>query len=280
MKKFAHHRADVNGIRMHYVIGGTGDPVLLIHGFPQTWYEWRHIMPALADRFTVIAPDYRGAGHTSRPVSGYDKRTMAEDMHELVQSLGFGKTAIVGHDIGLMIAYAYAAAFREETSRLVVMDSGLPGTQCFDIISQDPRVWHFGFHGVRDLPEMLVAGRERRYLQYFFQDPARLYNSDAFHEHDIVEFVNAYSAPGALRAGFELYRAFAVDADYNRHTIPDKLAMPVLAMGGQYSTSGPHVENMMREVALDVRGVRVPNAAHWLAEENPAFVIEELLKFF
>ena len=236
-------------------------------------------MPALADRFTVIAPDYRGAGHTSRPVSGYDKRTMAEDMHELVRSLGFGKTAIVGHDIGLMIAYAYAAAFREETSRLVVMDSGLPGTQRFDIISRDPRVWHFGFHGVRDLPEMLVAGRERRYLRYFFQDPARLYNSDAFHEHDIVEFVNAYSAPGALRAGFELYRAFAVDADYNRQTIPDKLAMPVLAMGGQYSTSGPHVENMMREVALDVCGVCVPNAAHWLAEENPAFVIEALLKF-
>jgi hypothetical protein len=113
---------------------------------------------------------------------------------------------------------------------------------------------------------MLVAGRERRYLRYFFQDPARLYNSNAFHQHDIVEFVNAYSAPGPLRAGFELYLAFAVDADYNRHTIPDKLAMPVLAISRQYSTSGPHIENMMREVALDVCGVCVPNAAQWLAD--------------
>ncbi|WP_394828780.1 alpha/beta fold hydrolase [Pendulispora albinea] len=274
---FRHHKADVNGVRLHYVVAGRGDPVVLLHGFPQTWYEWRAIIPALAERFTVIAPDYRGAGHSSRPVDGYDKRTMAEDIRQLVRHLGFDRAAIVGHDIGLMVAYAYAAAYREATTKLVVMDAPLPGTNVWERIRVDPRVWHFAFHGTRDVPELLVAGKEREYLSLFYD--ARIYNPAAFTVADIDEFVRAYTAPGAMRAGFELYRAFPQDARDNQESMRTPLAMPVLAMGGAHSTSGPLIGEMMREVATDVTSVIVPESAHWLAEENPAHVIEHLLKF-
>lgn len=277
MTEVRHHKADVNGVRLHYVIAGRGEAVVLLHGFPQTWYEWRKVIPALADRFTVIAPDYRGAGHSSRPVSGYDKRTMAEDIRQLVHQLGFERAAIVGHDIGLMVAYAYAASYPAETTKLVVMDAPLPGTKVWDRLSTDPRVWHFAFHGARDIAELLVAGKERDYLTLFYD--ARIYDPSAFTRADIDEYVRAYAAPGAMRAGFELYRAFPQDVRDNTELMRARLGMPVLAMGGAHSTSGPLIEEMMREVADDVTGVIVPEAAHWLAEERPELVIDRLRAF-
>jgi pimeloyl-ACP methyl ester carboxylesterase len=277
MVSFKHHKADVNGVRIHYVIAGRGDAVVLLHGFPQTWHEWRKIIPALADRFTVIVPDYRGAGHSSRPVGGYDKRTMAEDIRQLVHHLGFDRATIVGHDIGLMVAYAYAAAYPTETTKLVVMDAPLPGTKVWDRLSVDPRVWHFAFHGARDVAELLVAGKEREYLTLFYD--ARIYDPSAFTTADIDAYVRAYATPGAMRAGFELYRAFPQDVHDNKELMRVRLELPVLAMGGAHSTSGPLVEEMMREVANDVTGALVPDAAHWLAEENPEFVVGHLLSF-
>jgi pimeloyl-ACP methyl ester carboxylesterase len=277
MADLRRHKADVNGVRLHYVAAGNGEPVVLVHGFPQTWYEWRRIIPALAERFTVIAPDYRGAGHSSRPVTGYDKRTMATDLRELVRHLGFERAAIVGHDIGLMVAYSYAAQFPEATSKLVAVDAPLPGTKVWDRISVDPRVWHFAFHGARDVAEMLVFGRERPYLQAFFNARSFVPVSDA----DLDVYVSAYSAPGAMRAGFELYRAFDQDAADNRAALErnGKLTVPVLAVGGEISTSGELVEEMMREVAEHVTGVRVPGTAHWVAEENPEAFLAALLDF-
>jgi len=205
-----HGMADIEpGLRLHYVTAGEGErTIVLLHGFPQTWWQWHHLIPALVGAgFKVVAPDYRGAGHSWRPLGGYDERTMAGDIHRLLRvHLGLkGSIVMVGHDIGLMIAYAYAQAHADELSHLVVMDAPIPGTAVFDRLRADPRVWHFAFHGARDVPEMLVAGRERPYLQAFYD--ARCFDPSAIGEADLDLYASAYSAPGAMRAGFELYRA-------------------------------------------------------------------------
>jgi pimeloyl-ACP methyl ester carboxylesterase len=271
------------GLRLHFATAGTGErTIVLLHGFPQTWREWHRVIPGLLDAgFRIVAPDYRGAGHSSRPLAGYDKRTMAQDIHRLLREhLKIeGSVAMVGHDIGLMVAYAYAQAYRDEVSHLAVLDAPLPGTGVFDRLRADPRVWHFAFHSARDVPEMLVAGREREYLRAFFD--VRLFNPAAIDESDFAAYVSAYSAPGAMRAGFELYRAFDQDSDDNRESLRrnGKLSIPVLAVGGAASTTGPLMAEMMREVADNVTGFRVPNTAHWIAEENPSALTVELLKF-
>lgn len=281
---FTHGMADIEpGLRLHYVVAGEGArTIVLLHGFPQTWWEWRRVIPDLVNAgFRVVAPDYRGAGHSWRPLGGYHKRTMAEDIHRLLrQHLQIqGPIALVGHDIGLMVAYAYAQAYRTEVSQLVVVDAPLPGTSVFNRLRADPRVWHFAFHGARDVAEMLVAGRERQYLQAFFD--ARIFDPSAIRDHDLDVYASAYAAPGAMRAGFELYRAFDQDAEDNRDALErnGKLTVPVLAVGGTTSTSGPLVEEMMREVAEDVTGLRVAGAAHWIPEENPAALGRALVDF-
>lgn len=279
-----HAMADIeSGLRLHFVTAGQGArSIVLLHGFPQTWWQWHRVIPALVEGgLRVVAPDYRGAGHSWRPPSGYDKQTMAEDIHRLLRRhlRVQGPVVLVGHDIGLMIAYAYAQAHRDEVSRLVVVDAPLPGTAVFDRLRTDPRVWHFAFHGARDVAEMLVAGRERQYLQAFFN--ARCFDPSAISEGDLDIYVSAYAAPGAMRAGFELYRAFDRDAEDNRAVLRrnGKLTIPVLAMGGATSTSGPLVEEMMREVAEHVAGLRVPGTAHWIAEENPQAFGSAVLEF-
>jgi pimeloyl-ACP methyl ester carboxylesterase len=279
-----HGMADIeSGLRLHYVTAGHGsDTVVLLHGFPQTWWEWRKAMPALIEAgYRVVAPDYRGAGHSSRSAAGYDKRTMAGDIHRLLrQHLDVSdRIILVGHDIGLMVAYAYAQAYRDEVSHLAVIDAPLPGTAVFDRLRTDPRVWHFAFHAARDVAEMLVAGRERLYLQAFFN--ARIFNPSAIGPDDLDVYVNAYSAPGAMRAGFELYRAFDRDAEENRASLQrnGKLTIPVLAVGGTISTSGSLVAEMMREVAINVTEYRVPQTAHWVPEENASAFSPALLEF-
>jgi pimeloyl-ACP methyl ester carboxylesterase len=276
--------ADIEpGLRLHYVTAGEGDrTVVLLHGFPQTWWEWRLIIPHLLTAgYRVVAPDYRGAGYSWRPHSGYDKQTMAGDIQKLIrQHLGItGPLAVAGHDIGLMVAYAYAQAYRAEVSHLIVMDAPLPGTAVFDRIRSDPRVWHFAFHGVRDIPEMLVAGRERQYLQAFFN--ARVFNTSIFEDNDLDIYTDAYAAPGAMRAGFELYRAFDKDTEDNRDSLRrnGKLAIPVLAVGGAVSTTGPLMAEMMREVADNVTGIRIAATGHWIAEENPSALTVHLMEF-
>jgi pimeloyl-ACP methyl ester carboxylesterase len=281
---WTHGMADVEpGLRLHYVMAGEAErTIVLLHGFPQTWWEWHLVIPSLVDAgFRVVAPDYRGAGHSWKPAGGYDKRTVADDIHRLLtEHLRIEEPfALVGHDIGLMVAYAYAQAHRDDVSHLVVMDAPLPGTDVFDRLRSDPRVWHFAFHSARDVAEMLVAGREREYLQYFYN--ARCFDPSAISEADLDIYTSAYAAPGAMRAGFELYRAFDQDVEDNRYALKrnGQLTMPVLAVGGATSTSGPLVEEMMREVAIDVTGVRITRAAHWIAEENPAAFTSALLDF-
>ncbi|MDW5265518.1 MULTISPECIES: alpha/beta fold hydrolase [Acidobacteriaceae] len=271
------------GLRLHYVLAGEGErTIVLLHGFPQTWWEWRHVIPNLVSAgFRVIAPDYRGAGNSSRPAGGYDKRTMAGDIHRLLREhLQIqGPVALVGHDIGLMVAYAFAEMFRDEVSHLVVMDAPLPGTSVFDKLRVDPRVWHFAFHGARDVPEMLVAARERQYLQLFYN--SRIFDPSAISEDDLDIYTSAYSAVGAMRAGFELYRAFDQDGLDNRSALAQngKLQIPVLALFGAISNTSVGVEVMMREVAENVRGLQISQSGHWIAEENPEELTEALETF-
>ncbi|MBV8212920.1 MAG: alpha/beta hydrolase [Verrucomicrobia bacterium] len=271
------------GLRIHYVTAGRAErTIVLLHGFPQTWWEWRHVIPLLVEPgYQVVAPDYRGAGNSSRPLDGYDKRTMAKDIRALLREhLRLeGPVVMVGHDLGLMVAYAYTQTYRDEVSHLVVMDAPLPGTAVFDRLRSDPRIWHFAFHGARDIPEMLVAGREREYIQAFIN--ARTFDPSAVTAEGIDVYVSAYSLPGAMRAGFEVYRAFDRDIADNREALKQngKLTVPVLAVYGSISNTGRGVEEMMREVANDVTGVRIPDTAHWIAEENPAFFAAVLVEF-
>ena len=281
-RTFKHQTANVNGIKIHYVAGGTGkNAIVLLHGFPQTWYEWRGIMPALAKDYTVIAVDLRGAGDSDKPNAGYDKRTMASDVRELVRKLGFAQINLVGHDIGLMVAYAYAAQYPFEVKRLAVIDAPLPGTKIFEQISHDPRAWHFGFNSDVEFATELVKGREGIYLQHFFDRFAA--NKNAITKAEADQYTRAYSQPNSMRFAFEWYRAFTQDTKDNGELMKARLKMPILAMNGEAQAPGQmesYVAVMMREVADDVRGEVVPNAGHWLAEESPAFLVARLLTFF
>ena len=275
-----HHIAVVNGVQIHYVIGGHGDPVVLLHGWPATWYEWRHVMPALAKNYTVIAPDLRGLGDSSKPLTGYDGKTVAEDIHQLVAKLGFKTIFLVGHDIGSQIAYSYAAAHPTEVKRLVVIDYTFSG---FAPPGKMPTWWSV-FHQVPDIPEALVEGKELMYLSWFYHNLA--YNPAAITQADINEFVSHYSAPGGMRTGFEYYRAFPQDAIENQNYSKTKLTMPVLAVGGSYyPVFGGNVTSnsalyAMKTLAQNVRGMQVPNSGHWIPEEQPEVIIKLLDSFF
>jgi pimeloyl-ACP methyl ester carboxylesterase len=270
---FSHRTATVNGIQMHYVMGGQGDPVVLVHGWPQTWYEWRHVMPALAKNYTVIAPDLRGLGESSKPISGYDGKTTAEDIHQLVTKLGFNDIFLVGHDFGVQVAYSYAAAHPNEIKRLVILDVPVAGIGPGGNITG---LWWAQFHNVRDIPEMLVAGHEREYLTWFYRYSC---NPAAITEEDIDEYVSHYSSPGGMRAGFEYYRALSDDIKQNKEYSMVKLPMPVLVLGGECSFGDAALDSM-RLLATDVRGSVIPNTGHWIPEERPEFLADQLFKFF
>jgi pimeloyl-ACP methyl ester carboxylesterase len=277
---FSHHMAAVNGIQIHYVIGGHGDPVVLLHGWPETWYAWHHVMPALAKNHTVVVPDLRGLGDSSKPSTGYDGKTVAEDMHQLVTQLGFKSIFLVGHDIGTQVAYSYAAAHPAEVKKLVVMELTIPG---FPPPGRMP-IWWGIFHQVPDVPEALVQGKEMMYLSWFFR--GLTYNPSAITQADVDEYVSHYSSPGGLRAGFEYYRAFPQDAIQNQNYSKTKLTMPVLALGGAFipvlggNITMPSIIYGMKILAQNVQGVTVPNSGHFIPEEQPKFVINQLFKFF
>ena len=273
-----HHTTAVNDVRLHYVTAGAGDPVVLLHGWPETWYQWRRIIPALAERYSVIAPDMRGLGDSSRPATGYDKRSVAADIYELVHKLGFERILLVGHDWGGPVAYAYASAHPEDVRRLAILDVAIPGAGLEQIPQAGPRggLWHISFHGVRDLPEALISGRERTYLTWFYRTA---YDPTAISEEAIDEYVRCYASPGGLRAGFEYYRAIWQDVEHNRENAKTKLRMPVLALGGDRGF-GAATKGSLEALADDVRGGVIERCGHWISEEQPERLVEELLAFF
>jgi pimeloyl-ACP methyl ester carboxylesterase len=271
---FTHQTAQVNGIRVHYVIGGQGFPVVLLHGWPQTWYEWRKIMPALAEKYTVIVPDSRGMGASERTESGYDAATLAEDAFSLVRSLGFQKAFVVGHDLGVSTAYAYAARYREAVQGLVILDIPLEGFGREELAIK-ANIWHFGFfqaHG--GLAESLVEGREQILLQWFFS-----LASAAFTQEDIDEYVRWYSGRDALRAGFEYYRSFSTNAQLFQEYSKQKLHIPVLGLGGEYSGTGLPASSLA-QLAENVSGGIIPQCGHFIAEEQPEELVRRLKTFF
>ena len=270
-----HHAALANGVRIHYVRAGQGDPVVLLHGFPQTWYMWRKIIPALAERYTVIAPDLRGFGESSKPIGGYDKRTVAEDIYQLVRGLGFEKVFLVGHDLGGPAAYAYACAHPEDVRRLVILDVEITIDRA-TAAEYFTRLFHLSFHAEPDIAVALVAGRERVYLTHFYR---KCYNPGAFSHADIDEYIAAFSAPGALRASMAHYGAIWTDLKHNIENAKTLLEMPVLALGGEMSF-GERTVSSARKIAKDVRGRSLPRCAHWVAEEEPEVLLAELLAFF
>ncbi len=270
---FHHYYADVGEVMLHYVTAGSGPPIVLLHGWPQTWFEWRHIMPELAKTYTVIAPDLRGLGDSSRPLGGYDKATVANDIWELVHGhLGHETFHLVGHDWGGPTAFALASAHPEAVSTLTIVDVVIPGDG--GDFSEGGRRWHHQFHMTPDLPEALVEGRERLYLQWFYQTFA--YRPDAIDEAALDEFARTYAQPGALRAGFNFYRAIGADAKANAAKLATgfRLAMPVLAVGG--GTSYPHgrgrgeaVQASLERVATNVEGHVLDDCGHFVPEEQP-----------
>ncbi|NLU92368.1 alpha/beta fold hydrolase [Chitinophaga sp. Ak27] len=272
---FKHAYALVNGVNIHYVIGGQGEPLLLIHGFGQNWYMWNRLLPELSKHFTVIAPDLRGVGESDKPAAGYDKKTMAADMHALMKKLGYNTINLAGHDIGLMVAYAYAAQFGSEVKKLALLDALLPGIE--PVWSQvKGGAWWFGFFAWPASGEM-VAGKEQLFLTNFW--PVVGYVKDPFTKEEVTEFVRAYSVKGATTGAFQWFGAFNQDATDNLQFMKHKLKMPLLAMGGEHFGAAFLVDHC-KLVAENVTGSNIKGSGHWLVQENTAQVQKDLLAFF
>jgi len=267
--------AEVNGIKVHYLFAGKGNPVILLHGYAETSRMWRPLMVELAKTHTVVAPDLRGFGQTTKAESGYNKKTMAQDVHALVASLGYQHEQVVGHDIGLMVAYAYAAQYPKEVDRIALMDAFLPGVGDWKNVWLMRDLWHFHFYG--ETPLKLVAGRERIYLEHFWNDFAADRNHSV-PEADRQFYAKAYAQPGAMRAGFEVFHAFPQDAEDFAQFAQTKLTMPMLVLTGE-KASGDFLIEQGRLVDSNVEGVVIKGSGHWLMEEAPDQVIPKLLAF-
>jgi pimeloyl-ACP methyl ester carboxylesterase len=272
---FRIHEISTNGVTLHVRVGGKGPAAVLLHGYGETGDMWAPLAANLARDHTVIVPDLRGMGWSSRPAGGYDKKTQGRDIAGLLDALKIGKTDLVTHDIGNMVGYALAAQYPDRITRFVLMDAPLPGIGPWDEIIRNHALWHFSFQGPD--AERLVAGRERIYLDRFWNefsaDPKNF--SEASRQH----YARLYARPGAMHAGFNQFAAFDQDAlDNKAFVAKGKLTMPVLAMGGEKSF-GPTMAVVMRAAATDVSELVIPNAGHWLMEEQPVATIAGVRAF-
>lgn len=285
---FRHETLRTGGLDLHYVTGGEGPSVLLVPGWPQSWYAWRYVMVLLRQAGRrVIALDPRGMGESGRPASGYDLQTVAADIHALVQALDLaadGPLDVVGHDVGSWISYAYAADWPHDVGRLAVLDAALPGITQVPAVDVLPdavnlRTWHFAFNRLDDLPEILLQGREREFLTWLFRVKAT--RPWTITPADLEEYVRVNAAPGATRAALSYYRhVFSPDGlSANRRRAACLLSIPVLAIGADNGAGGVLYETM-KSVATDVRGGVLENCGHYMPEEAPRRVVRELLQFW
>jgi pimeloyl-ACP methyl ester carboxylesterase len=263
-----------DGTAIYVRSAGSGPVVVLLHGYAETSDSWEPLATDLVADHTVIVPDLRGIGRSSRPPGGYDKKTQAGDIRAVVTALGHDRTSVVSHDIGIMVAYAYAALYPDKVERLVVMDAPIPGIAPWNEILGNPALWHFGFHGPD--AERLVEGRERIYLDRIWND----FSGDPGKPDDETRafYAAQYAQPGAMRAGFAQFTAFAQDAADNKIFQQNKLKMPVLAIGGEKSFGATEAA-VMRNVAEDVREAVITGAGHWLMEESPAVTVALIRDF-
>lgn len=267
--------SQVDGIKLHYLTAGHGPAVILLHGYTQTSRMWRPIIPLLAAKFTVIAPDLPGIGDSDIPADGLDMKTAAIRIHALAKSLGVEKARVVGHDIGLMVAYAYAAQFPSETEKLIVLDAFLPGVAGWEGVYNNPGIWHFRFNG--PTPEALVRGRERIYFDYFWNDFA----ADKTHsipEADRAAYATAYARPGRMHAGWAYFVSFQQAAKDFAQLSQAKLTMPVLAIGGE-KANGQVLGEQMKLVATNATMIVLKDCGHWVLEEKPKETTDALMKF-
>lgn len=281
---FTHRYATVDGVRIHYVIGGKtdGEVLLLLAGFPQSWYAWRKIMPALGEKYRVIAADLPGQGDSDLPNEGYDTQSLATRMHGVLQQLGVERYYLAGHDIGAWVAWTYAALFGTEIIKLALLDAGIPGVTLPETLplaaDKAWRTWHFAFHAITDLPEALITGREAVYLQWFLK--RKTANSQVFTDEDMAEYLRIFSQSGGLRAGLAYYRAIELSMAQNKLLQSQgKLPMPLLAISaGQGSITD--MAAPLRPFAQQVTGITIPHSGHFLQEEQPEAVNNALSDFF
>jgi len=266
--------AQVNGIRMYYVKMGEGPLLILLHGWPQTWYEWRKVMPALASKFTVIAPDLRGLGLSEKTQTGYDKHTIANDVAALIKHLGERSAIVVGHDMGGKVAYVLSLLYPELVTKLILVDCMPPGTENMDPAKGG--MWHYGFHMATEFPEMLTKGREREYISA--QMTKWLHQKDAITQDALDEYAKYYASPGGMTAGFNYYRTLPDDAKFLAAYADRKFAMPILTVAGRYGVSDNLFKAMMPK-ADNLKGVIAEESGHFVPEEAPAFLTEQILNF-
>ena len=266
---------EVDGIKIHYLTAGHGPAVILLHGYTQTSRMWRPLIPKLTGKFRVVAPDLPGIGDSDIPKDGLDMKTAAVRIHALAKSLGIAKAGVVGHDIGLMVAYAYAAQFPSEVEKLVVMDAFLPGVAEWELAYDSPNFWHFRFHG--PTPEALVQGREKTYFAYFWNDLAAD-RARSLPEADRAAYVAAYSRPGRMRAGWAYFASWPDTANDFARMAQTQLSMPVLSLAGEKASAGI-LSPQMRRVASDVKVIELKGCGHWLMEERPQETMDALVQF-
>jgi pimeloyl-ACP methyl ester carboxylesterase len=271
----ASRTAEIGGAKLHYLTAGQGTPLILLHGYAETSLMWKPIIPALAQRFTVIAPDLPGIGDSDIPADGLNMKRAAIRIHDLARSLGVEHAAVVGHDIGLMVAYAYAAQFAADVTKLVLMDAFLPGVPGWEAIYNNPAIWHFRFNGTT--PEALVRGREDIYFAYFWNDLAADRNR-SIPEADRKAYLVAYSRPGRMHAAWDYFVSFPQAAKDFAQLAQTRLTMPVLTIGGDKSLGEP-LGQQARLVATDVTIVVLRDTGHWVLEERPRETTEALEKF-
>lgn len=274
-------------VRIHYIMaipksGRITGTILLIHGFPETSYQFRHVIQPLADAgYRVIAPDYRGAGYSSKPLSGFTKDILAQDLHTLlVDEMGIKEPVhVVGHDIGGMIAHAYVAQFPKDVASVIWGECPLPGTKHYEDTKHSAALWHFDFHGVSDIAEALVTGKERIYLKHFYDKLSQ--NPAAFSEENLDHYTTQYSQPGSLRCSFQVYKMFEVDKLHNKQWLQEngKVKTRAMVLNGDASFLQPNALQMAHEYYANVKEGTIERSGHWLAEENPPDFVKKVLEF-
>jgi pimeloyl-ACP methyl ester carboxylesterase len=272
---FVSETAQVNSTTLHYVRGGTGSAVILLHGFPEDWYAYHRVMPRLAKRFTVVAVDLRGIGGSAATAGGYDAANMAEDVHQLAEHLHLERVYVVGHDIGGMVAYAFARRYPETSRGVLLLDAPLPGLGAWPAVKTSRITWHINFHQTPDLPEQLIAGREAIYLRHFL-------DGDTFSDADVARYARSYAAPEHLRALLEIYRAFPANEKFNAAQ-ESAISLPLVLAPGENSPFATlmlsFAEALRDHGCANVKIEVIKNSVHYVAEEQPEAVAELIERY-
>lgn len=279
----------VEGIRMHYVVTGQREvknemvpAIVLLAGFPESWYAWRNVIPLLAESYWVIAVDLPGQGDSDKPGDGYDTQTLANKLHILIQSLGLSRYFLAAHDVGAWVAFPYSLLFGEEIERMALLDAGIPGVTLPEMLPINPdyawRTWHFPFHALPDLPELLISGKERAYLEWFLRRKAA--NPTIFSEETISEYERILMQPGALRAGLAYYRAYAKSAQQNQALLSTVSRAPDILGVSSDQGSIPSMAVSLQAYSSKVEGAKIEDCGHYIPEEQPLKLAGHLRAFF